>query len=77
MTSNSRLYRLKWFFLEHINWCHPKDRFGNDKKQTWFYTVYCYLFWPIPWQEAPCWCCASARGLLYGFIIGLWLGVLL
>lgn len=69
------LNKLKWFFLEHINWCHPVDRNGNEKKPTLFYRFYCVLFYPIPWQDQPCWCCASARGLLYGIILGLLLGV--
>lgn len=45
--------KLKWWFLENINWCHPVMRDGTPKKPTWFYTAYCWLFWPIPWQKNP------------------------
>lgn len=71
MRTNNLLYRAKWFFLEKLNFCHPKDRNGNDKPETLFYKAYCFLFWPIPWQETPCWCCASFRGLVTGFILGV------
>lgn len=67
--------KVKWFFLERVNWCHPVDRNGKEKTKTRFYTFYCYLFWPIPWQEPqPCWCCASVRGIAYGLVVGLLLG---
>lgn len=69
-------YKLKWFFLEKINWCHPVDRNGKEKPETLFYKFYCYLYWPIPWMEQPCWCCASVRGMLNGFILGLFVGYL-
>lgn len=69
--------KLKWWFLENINWCHPVMRDGTPKKPTWFYTAYCWMFWPIPWQKDPCWCCASFRGLITGFAAGVLLGVLL
>lgn len=73
-----RLQDAKWFFLEKINWCHPTDRDGNEKPQTWFYKAYCLAFWPIPWMEPqPCWCCASVRGLAYGLVLGLIVGGLL
>lgn len=66
---------LKWFFLEKINWCHPTDRNGNEKKPSLFYNIYCYIFWPIPWMKPePCWCCASVRGIVYGLIIGYLIG---
>ena len=69
----SALYRVaKNFFLDHINWCHPVNSDGSEKQPTWFYTLWCYLFWPIPWMEPePCWCCASVRGVIYGFILGV------
>lgn len=74
--TNSLWYKLKWFFLENINWCHPVKRDGTGKGDSWFYTLYCYLFYPIPFMEHPCWCCASARGILYGFVLGLIAGVM-
>ena len=75
---NKLWYETKWFFLEKINWRHPVDRQGKAKPQSRFYTIYCWLFWPIPWMEpAPCWCCASVRGLIYGLILGFSLGYLL
>lgn len=67
-------YEIKWFFLEQINWCHKTDRNGNEKKPSIFYNLYCYLFYPIPWMENPCWCCASVRGLVYGIVLGFVLG---
>ena len=77
-TLNKICYECKWFFLEKINWCHPTDRNNHDKPTSWFYTIYCWAFYPIPWMEPqPCWCCASVRGLIYGIIIGLGLGYLI
>lgn len=67
--------RLKDFFLDHINFCHKTLSTGAEKPDTLFYTFYCYLFWPIPWMDEPCWCCASFRGIMYGFAIGVLLGV--
>lgn len=63
--------KLKNFFLDYINWCHPTYSNGEEKKVTWFYTFWCWCFWPIPWMDDPCWCCASVRGMMYGFVMGL------
>lgn len=68
--------KIKWWFLEQVNWCHPTDRDGNEKPKTLFYTAYCFLFWPIPWQDTPCWCCASVRGIMLGLIFGFLAGYL-
>lgn len=62
--------KLKNFFLDYINWCYPVFSTGKPKELTLFYKVFCYIFWPIPWQDEPCWCCAGTRGLMTGFIIG-------
>ena len=67
------MIRCKDFFLDHINWCHPKLSDGSDKPPSVLYDAWCLLFWPIPWMEDPCWCCASARGVVYGILIGLFL----
>lgn len=56
------------FFIDYINWCHPVDSKGNEKKPTRFYQFYCWLFWPIPWMDEPCWCCAATRGWVYGIV---------
>lgn len=64
------LTRFKNFFLDHVNWCHKQFSNGEYKPSTWFYEAYARIFYPIPWQEEPCWCCASARGLIYGITIG-------
>jgi len=61
---------IKAFFIDHINWCHPVNSKGQEKESTLFYEYWCKLFWPIPWMEAPCWCCASVRGVIYGLIVG-------
>lgn len=69
------LNKLKCFFLEKINWCHPTNCDGTEKPETLFYKIYCYLFWPIPWMEPqPCWCCASVRGIIYGLVLGFYVG---
>lgn len=68
------LTKFKCFFLEKINWCHPTKCDGTEKGDSLFYKLYCYVFYPIPWQENPCWCCASVRGLLTGGIMGFLLG---
>lgn len=63
--------KFKNFFLDHINWCHKTLSTGEDKPITRFYQFFCYLFWPIPWMDRPCWCCAGTRGIAYGIIIGI------
>lgn len=67
--------KLWWFFLDHINWCHPVYHDGTEKPDSKLYYLYCLAFWPIPWMEEkygkqPCWCCASVRGLIYGLLMG-------
>jgi hypothetical protein len=57
-------------WLRRFNWCEPLDPEGEDKPESRLYDFYCRLFWPIPWQEQPCWCCASVRGIIYGLIVG-------
>ena len=63
--------KAKDFFLDHINWCHPTLSNGEEKEPTAFYNFWCWLFWPIPWMDEPCWCCASVRGVIYGVILGV------
>lgn len=63
--------KLKNFFLDHINFCYPKKSDGADKPQTWWYHFYRALYWPIPQQDTPCWCCASIRGIIYGILLGV------
>lgn len=63
--------KIKNFFLDHINWCHKELSTGGEKEPTNWYQFYCWLFWPIPWQKEPCWCCASVRGIIYGIILGI------
>lgn len=63
--------KAKNFFLDHINWCHKTLSTGEEKPMTWFYEFWCWIFWPIPWMEEPCWCCASVRGVIYGILLGL------
>lgn len=70
------LTRIKNFFLDHINWCHKTLSNGEPKPNTKFYQFFCYLFWPIPWNEEPCWCCAGTRGIIYGVVLGIILGYL-
>lgn len=61
------------------NFCHATDSDGApkviagsiDKAIDKFIGFYRLLFWPIPdMKPYPCWCCASVRALVYGFIIG-------
>ena len=60
------------------NFCHPTDSKGEPKNITGsidkaidaFIGFYRILFWPIPQMKDPCWCCASVRGLVYGYIAG-------
>lgn len=67
--------KIKNFFLDHINWCHETLSTGSPKPLGAFYKFWCYLFWPIPWMKneagepAPCWCCASVRGFIYGLVL--------
>lgn len=61
-----------------VNFCHSTDSNGEAKVVTGsidrainkFIGFYRMLFWPIPTMEEPCWCCASVRGIVYGYIIG-------
>ena len=63
--------RAKAFFIDHINWCHPTNSDGSEKAPSRFYDAWCWVFWPIPWMDEPCWCCASVRGVIYGIILGV------
>ena len=63
--------KAKNFFLDNINWCHKTRSTGEEKPMTWFYEIWCWIFWPIPWMDEPCWCCASVRGVIYGVLLGL------
>ena len=74
MVGNAR--RVYWHDPVFID--PPKDlNLWTAFMDSWFYTAYCWLFWPIPWQKNPCWCCASFRGLITGFAAGVLLGALL
>ena len=63
--------KAKAFFIDHINWCHKTNSDGTEKEPTLFYDLWCALFWPIPWMDEPCWCCASVRGVIYGILLGV------
>lgn len=67
------LNKVKYFFLDHINFCHETLSSGEVKKPTLFYKLFCWAFWPLArWAETDderfCWCCTAVRGIIYGWI---------
>lgn len=66
--------RLKAFFLNRINFCHgyyyPSE---EPKPQNLVYDFF-YRNWLRPWKQNDCLCCNAVRGLIYGLIIGIFMG---
>lgn len=70
-----RCKRFRYFIWDHLDICKPTTHTGQDKPASLFFDLYCYIFYPVPWQAKPCWCCAGRRGLLIGLVVGIFLGV--
>lgn len=70
------LKKLNDFILWKSDWrmdhyfCEGVTSNGMEKDLTWFYRIWLALYYPIP-QTDKCWCCASVRGMIYGFVIGV------
>lgn len=69
-------YKFCRWFVNNINFCHG-NYYGTEEPKpdnkifNFFYT---YWFFPFETGDNPCTCCAAVRGLIYGGIIGYFIG---
>ena len=62
------------FFTDHVNFCHGEFHDGTEKPENKIYDWF-YEHWLWPFKQTDCICCNTVRGLIYGFIIGIYIGV--
>lgn len=68
-------YKFYAWFCDNVNFCLGVTYEGIDKPDNrvydWFYT-----YWLFPFKQTGCACCNTVRGLIYGGLIGFFLGLL-
>ena len=69
-------YKFCEWFVNNMNWCEGEYYDGKEKPVNKVYEFF-YRYWLWPFYQNDCTCCNTVRGLIYGFIIGLTVGVIL